>query len=132
MLLLLLSHFSHVRLCETPQTAAHQAPSSLGFSRQECWSGLPFPFPVFLLKKYAYMLPYIKQMANGNLLCDSGNSNWGSVTTYRGRKGWEVGGRFKRERTYVHLCLIHVDVCQKSNQYYKAIFLQLKINKFKN
>ena len=33
--LLLLSHFSRVRLCVTPQTAAHQAPSSLGFSRQE-------------------------------------------------------------------------------------------------
>ena len=43
MLLLLLSRFSRVRLCETPQTAAHQAPLSLGFSRQEHWSGLPFP-----------------------------------------------------------------------------------------
>ena len=45
-LLLLLSHFSHVRLCATPQTAAHQAPPSLGFSRQEHWSGLPFPSPM--------------------------------------------------------------------------------------
>ena len=42
-LLLLLSHFSHVRLCATPQMAAHQAPLSLGFSKQEQWSGLPFP-----------------------------------------------------------------------------------------
>ena len=42
----LLSHFSHVRLCATPQTVAHQAPPSLGFSRQEHWSGLPFPSPV--------------------------------------------------------------------------------------
>ena len=42
-LLLLLSHFSHVQLCATPQTAAHQAPPSLGFSRQEHWSELPFP-----------------------------------------------------------------------------------------
>ena len=42
MLLLLLSRFSRVRLCVTPQTAAHQAPPSLGFSRQEHWSGLPF------------------------------------------------------------------------------------------
>ena len=42
-LLLLLSHFNHVRLCATPETAAHQAPPSLGFSRQEHWSGLPFP-----------------------------------------------------------------------------------------
>ena len=33
--LLLLSHFSRVQLCATPQTAAHQAPPSLGFSRQE-------------------------------------------------------------------------------------------------
>ena len=44
-LLLLLSHFSHVWLRVTPQTAAHQAPPSLGFSRQEHWSGLPFPSP---------------------------------------------------------------------------------------
>ena len=35
LLLLLLSHFSRVQLCATPQTAAHQAPPSLGFSRQE-------------------------------------------------------------------------------------------------
>ena len=46
MLLLLLSHFSRVRLCATPWTAAHQAPPSLGFSRQEHWSGLPFPSPM--------------------------------------------------------------------------------------
>ena len=43
---MLLRHFSRVRLCATPQTAAHQAPPSLGFSRQEHWSGLPFPSPV--------------------------------------------------------------------------------------
>ena len=40
---MLVSHFSRVRLCATPQTAAHQAPLSLGFSRQEYWSGVPFP-----------------------------------------------------------------------------------------
>ena len=45
MLLLLLSHFSRVQLCAIQQTAAHQAPPSLGFSRQEHWSGLPFPSP---------------------------------------------------------------------------------------
>ena len=45
-LLLLLSRFSRVRLCVTPETAAHQAPPSLGFSRQEHWSGLPFPSPM--------------------------------------------------------------------------------------
>ena len=41
--LLLLSRFGHVRLCATPWTAAYQAPLSTGFSRQEYWSGLPFP-----------------------------------------------------------------------------------------
>ena len=46
MLLLLLSRFSRVRLCGTPETEAHQALPSLGFSRQELWSGLPFPSPV--------------------------------------------------------------------------------------
>ena len=46
LLLLLRNHFSHVRLYATPQTAAHQAPLSLGFSRQEHWSGLPFPSPM--------------------------------------------------------------------------------------
>ena len=40
--MLLLSRFSHVRLCATPWTAAYQVPLSMGFSRQEYWSGLPF------------------------------------------------------------------------------------------
>ena len=44
-MLLLLSRFSCVWLCATPQMAAHPAPSSLEFSRQEHWSGLPFPSP---------------------------------------------------------------------------------------
>ena len=43
LLLLLLSRSSHVQLCEM---AAHQAPPSLGFSRQEHCSGLPFPSPM--------------------------------------------------------------------------------------
>ena len=46
LLLLLLSRFSRVRLCATPQMAAHQASPSMGFSRQEHWSGLPFPSPM--------------------------------------------------------------------------------------
>ena len=42
LLLLLPSRFSRVRLCATPQTTAHEALLSLGFSRQEYWNGLPF------------------------------------------------------------------------------------------
>ena len=41
----MLSHFSHVQLCD-PTDGSHQAPPSLGFSRQEHWSGLPFPSPM--------------------------------------------------------------------------------------
>ena len=46
LLLLLLSRVSRVRLCATPQMAAHQASPSLGFSRQEHWSGLLIPSPM--------------------------------------------------------------------------------------
>ena len=45
--------------------------------------------------------------------------------------GREMGGRFKRDRTYVYLWLIHVDVWQKPTLFCKAIIFQLKINKFK-
>ena len=64
--LLLLSHFSCVQLCATPETAAHQAPLSLGVSRQEYWSGLPVPFP-----KHACMLSRVShiQLCVTRLLC---------------------------------------------------------------
>ena len=37
---------NHVRLLVTPWTAAYQAPPSMGFSRQEYWSGVPLPSPI--------------------------------------------------------------------------------------
>ena len=40
-----LSHYSHVQLFVTPWTVAHQAPLTMGFSRQEYWNGLPCPLP---------------------------------------------------------------------------------------
>ena len=52
--LLLLSRFSRVRLCVTPLTAAHQAPPSMGFSRQEHWSGLPLPSPMCESEKWKW------------------------------------------------------------------------------
>ena len=50
--------FSRVRLFVTPWTAAHQAPPSMGFSRQEYWSGvpLPSPFSCLLLAKWTIVL----------------------------------------------------------------------------
>ena len=50
LLLLLLSCFSRVQLCAIPLMEANQAPPSLGFSRQEYWSGLPFPSPMHEMK----------------------------------------------------------------------------------
>ena len=41
----MLSCISHIQLFVTPWTTAGQAPLSMGFSRQEYWSGLPFPPP---------------------------------------------------------------------------------------
>ena len=43
---------SHVRPSATPWTAAFQAPLSIGFSRQEYWSGVPLPSPIVELVKY--------------------------------------------------------------------------------
>ena len=51
---LLLRHFSRVRLCVTPEMAAPQAPLSLGFPRQEHWSGLPFPSPMHESEKWKW------------------------------------------------------------------------------
>ena len=41
----MLSHFSRVQLCATIWTVAHRVPLSMGFPRQEYWSGLPFSSP---------------------------------------------------------------------------------------
>ena len=68
----------------------------------------------------------ISKTANGNLLCDSGNSNRSSVTTYGSGMGREMGGRIKREGTYMYLWLIHFDIWQKTTQFGKVMILQFK------
>ena len=50
----------HVQLFETPWTVAHQAPLSMGFSRQEFWSGLPLPSPFFPFLKKLIIFLYIR------------------------------------------------------------------------
>ena len=55
-------------------------------------------------------LPYVELVADGNLLYGSGNSNGGRCISLDGGLGREMGGRFKRERIYVYLWLIHVKV----------------------
>ena len=56
---------SHVRLLATPWTAAYQPPPSMGFSRQEYWSGVPLPSPDAM-----YMLCYAKSLQSCPTLCD--------------------------------------------------------------
>ena len=57
---------------------------------------------------------------------------WCSVTTKRGGMGYEMEGRFKKEKTYVCPRLIHVHVRHKPTQYCEVIILQLKVKFKKN
>ena len=68
MLLLLLSRFSRVQLCASPCTAAYQASPSMGFSRQEHWSGLPFPSPMHVSGKWKLK---VKSLSRVRLLATS-------------------------------------------------------------
>ena len=64
LLLLLLSRFSRVQLCATPETAAHQASLSLEFSRQEHRSGLPFPSPMHESEKWKWSRSVVSDSSN--------------------------------------------------------------------
>ena len=92
---------SCVRLLATPRTAAHQAPPSMGFSRQEYWSGVPLPsskrkvrsdkleIGIDIYIHYwidIYTLLYVKQTTNKDLLYGMGNSTQYSVTFYMGKE----------------------------------------------
>ena len=87
LLLLLLSRFSRDRLCATPETAAHQAAPSLGFSRQERWSGLPFPSPVHESEVASVMRPHGVQPTRLLRPWDfPGKSSWSGVPLPSPRK----------------------------------------------
>ena len=53
---------SRVQLLGTPWTAAHQAPPSMGFSRQEYWSGVPLPSPVYFVTCDEKVINYLKHI----------------------------------------------------------------------
>ena len=68
---------SRVRLLATPWTAAYQAPLSMGFSRQEYWSGVPLPSPLeFMVLPYKVMGTHNRcfQIALHGILPDAANS----------------------------------------------------------
>ena len=53
---------SRVRLCATPWTAAHQAPPSMGFSKQEYWSGVPSPSPLWMLAVHIKVMSHTNRV----------------------------------------------------------------------
>ena len=77
-----------VQLLATPWTAAYQAPPSMGFSRQEYWSGVPLPSPILYaynrLKMAANSLPLFHQEIDPLLL----ESGWSRFLTNRIQPKW--------------------------------------------
>ena len=57
---------SRVRLLATPWTAAYQAPLSMGFSRQEYWSGVPLPSPILTIAASIYSY-HVSQQTTSSL-----------------------------------------------------------------
>ena len=92
---MLLSRVSRVQLCATPETAAYQAPPSLGFSRQEHWSGLPFS----CLRKGTPLASRVAQGVSG----PSSSCVWNPRVFADDARGWQC--------TFV-LCL-HPQGCSK-------------------
>ena len=74
---------SCVRLFMTSWTVTYQAPLSMGFSRQEYWSGLPFPFPIFLTQRSNPDLPHCRQMLYGL-------SHWGRLVIFKPQERQQI------------------------------------------
>ena len=82
---------SHVRLFVTPWTVAYQAPPSMGFPRQECWSGLPFPSPG--LRMYRILCKF-KSKKSKKIQSVSGQKN----RTLHQRK--HINGKYAHENMF--------------------------------
>ena len=119
----MLSHFSRVRLCATPQTVAYQAPPSLGFSRQEHWSGLPFPSPMHFSVKsereVAQSCPTLSDPMDCSLPGSSIHGifqarvlEWGAIafsdtTTFVCHKGRKLSSQMSRKSSWVFFTDLH-------------------------
>ena len=89
---LLVSCISSVRLCVTPETAAHQALPSLGFSRQKHWSGLPFISPMHESEKSKWGRSVVSDFLRPHGLQPTGSSvhgifqagvlEWGAIAFF--------------------------------------------------
>ena len=97
---------SHVQLLATPWTAAYQAPPSLGFSRQEHWSGLPFPSPMQESEKWKWRLSVVSDS-----LWIKANWKWSNEMA-RGNIDilgiselkWTWMGEFNSDDHYIYYC----------------------------
>ena len=91
---------SRVRLLATPWTAAYQAPPSMGFSRQEYWSGVPSPSP-------SGLLPRLKKITPGNAEFPSISSCCNIEKTLSLAKviNWEMSGYSEKKRSMVWIII---------------------------
>ena len=79
---------SRVRPLETPWTAAYQAPLSMGFSRQEYWSGVPLPSPACICERH---------WKSGGRMEDGTDSErllWGADQSHAVKGDWELASRW--------------------------------------
>ena len=80
--------FSHIQLCATPQTVAHQAPLTMGSPSQEYWSGLPFPPPEDIPDPG---IEHISLTLQGILCCCAPGKPGGLLTgVLDSADGWEI------------------------------------------
>ena len=104
---------SHVRLCATPWTAAYQSPPSLGFTRQEHWSGLPFPSPMHENEKWKW---------SRSVVSDSSRPH--GLQPTRLLRPWHLPG--KSTEVGCH-CLLHLSCLKPSYSSFKPVLFNLPL-----
>ena len=147
------SLFSHAWYFVTPWTVTYQAPLSMGFSRQEYWSGLQWSPPGDLLGPGIKPSSFIFAILEGRFftaittwkasniystICKI-DSQWEFSVwlrelkpgLYNNLEEWDemAGRREVQEGGNICIPMIHVDAWQKPTQCFKTALLQLKINK---
>ena len=83
---------SRVRLLAAPWTAAYQAPLSMGFSRQEYWSGVPLPSP----RPRLGVLKVFPVGVTPNIGCEEGGEGHGILGCVIGKDGRQVTGHVSK------------------------------------
>ena len=114
-MLLLLSRFSRVQLCATLYMAAHQAPPSLEFSRQEHWSGLPFPSLMHESEKW-------KWKWSRSVVSDSSRPHGLQPTSFL--HPWDFPGKSTRVGCHHLLCDIPIRANKREIRCYSQIWKQ--------